>query len=468
MLRWLRGKQKRVLVIGMDCVPPHFVFDAFRDDMPVLRQLTDGGTWGTLHSSVPCITVPAWSSMLTSRDPGSLGFYGFRNRAAHDYNTLTVADGSAVKHKRVWDYLSEAGTQNIVVSVPQTYPVRPINGHLVSGFMTPGTGGAFTFPAIYKSSVLKQFPRYAFDAKGFRTDDKRWLRQTISDVTDVQFKLFRHMLTTQPWGFAMFVNMGTDRIHHGFWRYHDAQHRLHEPGHALNGTIREYYKQVDTHIADILGVVGDNTLVLVVSDHGVTRMDGAICINEWLWREGWLALTSPPPEGIITRFEDLDVDWPNTRAWSTGGYYGRIFLNVQGREPQGTIPQDAVADARAELTAALKAIPAPDGTPLNTQVFEPQQIYAETNNIPPDLMIYFGDLHWRCVGSMGYDGIYTFENDTGPDDANHSPEGMFLLHDPTARGRGEIAPHQLMDIAPTILRHMGVDVPPDMQGRLIQ
>ncbi|MEL6151786.1 MAG: alkaline phosphatase family protein, partial [Chloroflexota bacterium] len=97
MLRWLRGKQKRVLVIGMDCVPPHFVFDAFRDDMPVLRQLTDGGTWGTLHSSVPCITVPAWSSMLTSRDPGSLGFYGFRNRAAHDYSTLTVADGSAVK-----------------------------------------------------------------------------------------------------------------------------------------------------------------------------------------------------------------------------------------------------------------------------------------------------------------------------------------------------------------------------------
>lgn len=468
MFRFLRrGKTPRLLVIGLDCVPPHLIFDDFLDDMPTVRALMTGGTWGALESSVPCITVPAWSSMTSSRDPGVLGFYGFRNRADYTYDVLTVADGSAVNVPRLWDVLSAADKQNIIIGVPQTYPPRPLNGHLVSGFLTPNTGSAFTYPAIFKGEVLRHFPHYAFDAKGFRTDDKAWLRQHISDVTQVQFDLLKHALTSKPWDFAMFVNMGTDRIHHGFWRYHDPKHRLYEPGNPFERTIRDYYKQVDVHIAGVLQAVDDDVTVLLVSDHGVTRMDGGICINEWLWRNGWLALKSAPPEGELTRFADVDVDWRKTRAWSTGGYYGRVFLNVQGREPQGVIRREAVADVRDELAAALAAIPAPDGSPLNTTVFKPEDIYTQTNNIPPDLMVYFGDLHWRCVGSFGHGGVYTLENDTGPDDANHATMGMFLLHEPNANGRGEVGGHQLMDIAPTLLNRLRVDVPPDMQGRVI-
>ncbi len=463
-----RNKSPRLLIIGLDCTPPDFVFDQFRDDMPTLRHLTDNGTWGTLTSSIPCITVPAWASMTSSKDPGTLGVYGFRNRADYSYDKLFVADASAIKVPRLWDVLSAAGKQNMIVGVPQTYPVRPLNGHLVSGFLAPGTGSAFTYPAIFKSEVLKHYPNYAFDVKGFRTDDKAWLRTQLSDLTEMQFGLLKHALGSKPWDFAMFVNIGTDRVHHGFWRYHDPQHRLHEPGNPFQHTIRDYYKQVDAHIADVLSVVDDDVTVLVVSDHGVARMDGGICINEWLWRNGWLALHNAPPEGTLTKFENVSVDWANTRAWSTGGYYGRVFLNVQEREPNGTIPQGAYEETRDELAAALAAIPAPDGTPLNTTVYKPGDIYQQTNNVPPDLMVYFGDLHWRCVGSFGHEGVYTLENDTGPDDANHSPEGMFLLYEPGRSGRGQVATHQLMDIAPTVLQRMGVSIPPEMQGRVIE
>lgn len=472
MLQWLKrptATPPRMLVIGLDCAPPNFIFEDFRAEMPTLARLTDSSssTWGTLESSVPCITVPAWSSMLSSRDPGMLGIYGFRNRADYSYDKLAVADGSAVKARRVWDYLSEAGKQNLVMGVPQTYPVRPINGHLVSGFLTPNTGSTFTYPAIFKQEILKQYPEYAFDVKGFRTDDKDWLLTRISDVTEMQFGLFRQALMQKTWDFGMFVNMGTDRIHHGFWRYHDPTHRLYEPNNRYQHAIRDYYKQVDTHIAELLGVLDDNVSVLVVSDHGVTRMDGGICINEWLWRQGWLVFKTPPPEGQITKFEALEVDWSRTRAWSTGGYYGRIFLNVQDREPNGVIPQEAYVQTRDELRALLQAIPAPDGTPLNNTVFKPDEIYEQVNNVAPDLMVYFGDLHWRCVGSLGHGGLYTFENDTGPDDANHSPYGMFLLHEPHRQGSGQVSGHQLMDIAPTLLNRMGLDVPRLMQGRLI-
>lgn len=404
---------------------------------------------------------------MSSRDPGELGIYGFRNRADHSYSKLTTADSTSVNVQRVWDVASQHGKESILVGVPQTYPVRPIQGVTVSDFLTPATTSAFTYPAILKQEVLKQFPEYAFDVKDFRTDDKDLLRQRLSDVTAVQYQLFKGLLTSRAWDFAMFVNMGTDRVHHGFWRYHDPAHRLYTAGNRYEQVIRDYYKQVDQHIGDLLAVIPDDVTVLVVSDHGVTRMDGAICINEWLWRNGWLVLNTPPAHGQITRFEDASINWAETRAWSTGGYYGRIFMNVQGREPQGSIPATDYERVRDELATALKGIPAADGTPIHTQTFKPQDIYRAVNGVAPDLLAYFGDLHWRCIGSLGHESVYTLENDTGPDDANHAPEGMFIFHEPNTAGRGAVMGHQLMDIAPTVLSRLKLPILAGMQGQII-
>lgn len=460
-------KPRRMIVLGLDCASPHLIFDEFRADLPNLTCLAQNGTWGELASSIPCITIPAWSSMMSSYDPGVLGIYGFRNRADYSYDNMTIANGSAVKVKRVWNYLSEAGKQSVVIGVPQTYPPRPLNGHLVTDFLTPGIESAFTYPAVFKQEVLQVTPDYQFDVKAFRTSDKTGLLRRLYDMTEIQHKLVRHTLQTKPWDFFMYVNIGVDRLHHGFWRFHDPQHRLYDPNSPLNGAIRDYYKMVDTNIGELLESVDDNTSVLVVSDHGVSRMDGGICINEWLWRNGWLALRTPPPEGKLTKFEDAEVDWSRTRAWGSGGYYGRVFLNVAGREPEGTIPPEQYQAVRNELAALLAAIPGPEGEPLATQVFQPEAIYQQVRNIAPDLMVYFGDLHWRSVGSLGHGRHYTLENDTGPDDANHAVNGMFILYDPHEKGDGLVTGHQLMDIAPTLLHRLGQPVPNEMQGRLI-
>ena len=468
---WLlrgRRRKKRMLVFGWDCASPELVFDQFKDDLPTITHLRQNGTWGQLESSIPCITVPAWSSMLSSRDPGVLGIYGFRNRADHSYSQLTKADSTMVKEKRVWDYLSEAGLESSIIGVPQTYPVQSLNGHVVSDFLTPGTGSAFTYPAIYKQDVLKIAPDYRFDVQDFRTEDKQRLLQQIIDLTEMQFKVLKHSITAHNWDFLMHVNIGVDRLHHGFWRYHDPQHRLHEPGNAFSHAIRDYYRMIDRMAGELIEQAGEDTLVLVVSDHGVTRMDGGICVNEWLWREGWLCLRKPPPEGVITSFERLDVDWAKTRAWASGGYYGRVFLNVEGREPQGCIPSQYYEQVRTELAAALADITGPDEKFVGAQVFKPEEIYSEVRSVAPDLLVYFGDLHWRSVGSVGHGKHYTLENDTGPDDANHSTTGIFVLYEPAVGGRGEVAGHQLMDIAPTILNRFGLKIPEVMQGKMIE
>jgi predicted AlkP superfamily phosphohydrolase/phosphomutase len=466
MFRFLQGRKpsQRVLVLGLDCASPHLVFEQFRDELPTLRHLMESGTWGILNSSIPCITVPAWASMTSSRDAGVLGIYGFRNRADYSYDALTTADSRAVEEKRLWDYLSEAGKESIVLNVPQTYPLGTLKGHLVSCFLTPNTGTQFAYPAIFKQEILKHFPDYAFDVRDFRNVERAELYQAIIDVTNSQYQLLEYALTNKAWDFAMHVNIGVDRIHHAFWRYHDPEHRLHDPDSPFLHAIRDYYKLVDSWIARILPLAEDST-ILVVSDHGAKRMDGAIAINEWLWKNGWLALKESPTQ--LTKFDIAMVDWSKTKAWSTGGYYGRIFMNVEGREAQGTIPKKDYEKVRDELAAAIAAIPDEKGQALKNQVFKPEETYQQVKGAAPDLMVYFGDLHWRCVGGVGYGQHTTFENDTGPDDANHAQEGMFILYQPHKKGRGHSEAYQLMDVAPTVLSLMGLPIPKVMQGKII-
>ncbi|MEO1162464.1 MAG: alkaline phosphatase family protein [Chloroflexota bacterium] len=457
----------KVLLLGLDCASPQLVFEQFKDGLPTLYSLMQGGTWGELISSTPCITIPAWSCMTTGRDPGVLGVYGFRNRSAHDYDSLSVADASAIRHPRLWDILGDKGKKSLIMNVPQTYPVRPLNGHMVSAFMTPDTSAQFAYPAIFKAEALKQVPNYAFDVRNFRNVDRTELYDQLVSLMDAQYKLFAYALKYKDWQFAMHVNIGVDRLHHAFWRYFDPQHRLHKANSEFANTIRDYYIRVDTWLAELIDIAGEDTAVIVASDHGVKRMDGAIAINEWLYEQGWLALKDAMPDTVTKLTNDM-IDWENTRAWSTGGYYGRVFLNVAGREPSGMIAQSDYETVREELASLIRAIPDDKGNALPTQVFKPQEIYQEVNNIAPDLMVYFGDLHWRCVGTIGYGRHYTLENDTGPDDANHAQEGMFIIKHPRKAGRGNISAPYLLDIAPTVLQLLGINTPADMQGTSIQ
>jgi predicted AlkP superfamily phosphohydrolase/phosphomutase len=467
LFRSLR-KRKKVFVIGLDCAAPELIFHRWKNDLPNLSHLMDNGIWGELESSIPAITVPAWSSMLSSRDPGVLGIYGFRNRADYSYDKMTIAMGNMVNEKRVWNYLSEAGLQSIVIGVPQTYPIRPLKGHLISGFLTPNNKSDFTYPYSFRKEVLSISPDYDFDVKDFRTDDKDWLLKQIYIMTDKHFAVVDYALKNKPWDFFMFMEIGVDRIHHGFWHCHDPEHFRYEKGNPYENAIHDYYVYIDKKIGEWLSRLDDNTSVLVVSDHGAKRMDGGICINEWLWRNGYLAFKREPTAGEIVSFEKMEIDWSKTKAWGSGGYYGRLFLNVKGREPQGVIQQSEYEKVRDELISKLTKITDTNNKNIGTRVFKPQEIYQRVNRIAPDLIIYFGDLYWRSVGSLGYDGWHTFENDTGPDSCNHAQHGMFILsYMQNIQTNHGFSGGQLMDIAPTILKLSDVPLPSYLQGRAI-
>jgi predicted AlkP superfamily phosphohydrolase/phosphomutase len=457
-------RRQKVLVIGLDCAEPSLVFDQFREELPNLRGLMDGGTFGELESAIPCITVPAWACMLSSKDPGQLGIYGFHNRADYSYDHMTIANSTSLKERLASDILSQAGKQVVMVGVPPAYPPRPVNGVHVGCFLTPSTDSPYTYPANVAGEIKAQVGDYQVDVPNFRTDDKDYLLRQLYDMTDKRFALIKHFLRTRPWDLFMFVEIGVDRIHHGMWKYHDPTHPKHEPGNRYASAIRDYYRTIDSRIGELLSLLDDDTAIFVVSDHGIKKMDGGICFNEWLIREGYLVLKDQPA-GVVS-LEKCQIDWSRTTAWAGGGYYGRLFLNVRGREPQGLIEPTDYEKTRDELVEKLTALPDHEGSDIGTQVFKPQAIYHECRSVAPDLLVYFGNLGWRALGSVGHESIYSFENDTGPDDANHAQYGMFIFYDPRARGRGRVPAMHLTNIGPSLLDLLDVPIPPDMIGRV--
>jgi predicted AlkP superfamily phosphohydrolase/phosphomutase len=238
-------------------------------------------------------------------------------------------------------------------------------------------------------------------------------------------------------------------MHHGFWNYFDKEHVQYEPGNPYENAIPEYYKWIDDQIGTVLPLLDKDTVVLVVSDHGAQRLDGGLAVNEWLVKEGLLVLDEYPKE--VTPFSKLKINWAKTKVWSEGGYYARVFFNVKGREPQGIIAESEYNSFQDEMKKRFEGLQDDKGRPLNSLVFKPKEIYKSVRNVPPDLIVHFGGLYWRSIGSVGYGHIHVQENDTGPDACNHAQYGMFLLSAPNCSLRGEFQGAKLLDIAPTLL-----------------
>jgi predicted AlkP superfamily phosphohydrolase/phosphomutase len=452
----------KICVLGLDCCAPEIIFHDER--LVNIRRLMDIGVWGRLESVVPPITVPAWMCMTTSMDPGTLGVYGFRNRTDYSYSGLGFASSGSIREMAIWDHIAREGKKSIIVGVPPGYPPRRINGISVGCFLTPDTTkDEFTHPPGIKLRLQELVGEYPVDVKGFRTDDKEWLKREIFEMSQKHWTVVRWMLREQEWDYFHYVDIGLDRVHHGFWNYFDKQHVQYEPGNPYESVIPDYYLWLDEQIGAVLELLDAETILLVVSDHGAQRLDGGFVVNEWLIREGLLVVDEMPTQ--VTPFNKLKINWAKTKVWSEGGYYARVFFNVEGREPQGVIPAADYEAFRDEMKAKLEALTDDKGQPLNSLVFKPQEIYKSVRNVAPDLIVHFGGLFWRSIGSVGYGRLHVQENDTGPDACNHAQFGMFLLAAPNCPLRGEYQGARLLDVAPTLMDLAGYEIPAIMQGR---
>jgi predicted AlkP superfamily phosphohydrolase/phosphomutase len=454
----------RLIVVGLDCAPPSLVFDRYRSAMPTIARAMGRGVWGPLRSTIPPITVPAWACMTSGRDPGEVGLYGFRNRASRDAYAMTTSTCDDVHVDRVWDFVERAGKRAAALYVPPTWPPPKTSATIVSCMLTPSADAPHTQPPELAAELRDRFGAHAPDLDDDGTLGTDALLDGLHAIATQHFDVAEHVLATRDPDFLMLVELATDRLHHALWPAMDPHDPRHAPSPHARGA-RDLYRYLDARIGRLMERAGPDATLLVVSDHGARPLLGGVRINELLRREGWLVLKRDP-----TGEEPLDpanVDWSHTRAWSEGGYYARVFLNVRGREREGVIEASEVESVTSALEARLARVEE-HGLAITNRIVRPKRAYRAANGVAPDLLCFFGDLTHRSLGGVGATNVIAsieeVERDRGRGGANHDWDGVFVLAGPTIEARGRVEGADILDVAPTCLRLLGLDVPSVMRG----
>ncbi|MCB9667184.1 MAG: alkaline phosphatase family protein [Myxococcales bacterium] len=453
---------RRVLIIGLDCADPGLVFDRFAARMPNVHQLMQRGLWGKVRSSIPPITVPAWMCMVSGRDPGELGLYGFRARVSKSYD-LGLVDAEDMKEPCLWDYISHAEKRVAVVGVPMTYPPRAVNGVMISGCLTPSDASPYVWPESRKQEFVRRFGPYLMDVADARTEDPPQLFSALCAMTKQRFSIAKYLWSTDQPDFLMMVDMGPDRLHHAMWACFDPDHPRHIPGHPMASWGSTYYGLLDHLIGEMLELIDDQTVVCIVSDHGARALHGGVCINEWLQDQGLLVLKETPQ--AVTPLHASLVDWEKTQVWAEGGYYSRIFVNLEGREPSGCVSESRYESLRAEIISQLETLLTPDGHTLHNRILKPEQIYRATRGSPPDLMAFFDDLRYRGIGTVGHGTCFVTSNAEGCDGCNHNWDGILVMAGAGVPARGRQDGLQIFDLTRTVLSVFDIPQPVELLGR---
>ncbi len=470
--------KKRLFILGLDCATPQLIFDRFFDELPCLAKIISlSKEYGLLRSTDPPVTIPAWMSMFTGKDPGQLGFYGFTDRLNYSYNETHIVNSNDLEDKTVWDYLSEKGLESIVISVPQTYPPKPIKGILISGFLTPDKRLPFTYPREIQKEVEDITQGYIFDVENFMMRDKKKILSSLYEMTRKRFKLAKEFLVNKKWDMFVMVEIAVDRLHHSFWRYCFSEHRLFRKGNKFESAILDYYKFIDKEISELLSLLPEDAVLMIVSDHGAKSSKGTFHLNDWLVQNGYLHL-----KRNVKKKENLnteDIDWFKTTAWAKGGYYGRIFLNLKGRERYGIVPPNQADKLKKEIARKLAFLSGPSRERVKNIIKFPEKIYKDTKNFPPDMIFYCGELDWRVSNSVGNKSLFSTEEQSEADNANHDFNGIFIisLYPKEINKRNiklrkkdlkSLKKYSILSIAPTILNFFDIKIPKGLSGKVIK
>ena len=322
------------MIIGLDCAEPSLVLDKWLDELPTLAGLMERGTYGELTSVVPPITVPAWSCMMSSRTPGDLGIYGFRNRADHSYDAMYIANGAAVREPRLWDFVGRAGPSSIVLGVPGTYPPTP--AERCARELLPDAFGSKPVHLPHAPSQGGRAGRGRVPVRLHELPDRGQGRPAPSSLRDdrPQVRARRPPTRDTPVGLLRDGRDGrrphVSRLLEGDGsRASKARSREPAPGRdqGLPPSCRPAHGPVCSPTRTRRPSSSSSPITAASAWKAVSASTSG-CVG----RASRDARVEPTE---VTTLEELGVDWSRTSAWGEGGYYSRVFLNVQGREPRG-------------------------------------------------------------------------------------------------------------------------------------
>ncbi|MEE8402524.1 MAG: alkaline phosphatase family protein [Candidatus Hydrothermarchaeaceae archaeon] len=487
--------QPKLLIVGLDGAT-FDVIDAHKSELPVLRKCMEDGVRGILESTKPPVTSPAWPCFMTGKNQGKIGVFDFL-KLDRENGEIGVTTSRDIKSDTLWDIAGRNGKRVCVFEIPVTFPPSNVNGVMVSGYPSPDLEKSFyppetlqllrdeigdfkdTFPATYKEGKeMEVYEKYRNVLKN--------RRDAILTLLDRDFDLM-----------VLDINH-TDIISHMFWHTFDSSHPRHARAvkRGIGNLVLEAYKDVDRVLGQMLSAVGDDVNVIIMSDHGQGKLSKMVNLNNLLMERGYLKFKGDVktrlrrflfmhgmnPEfaysiikkiglqdftekfgrekrnRVLDKFLSFsDIDWSETKAYSFG-YAGQIYITGDGSDYE---------KVREDLIADLRALKDERGRELVDEILCREDIYSGkyTENAP-DLVLKMRNYEYISYPLLSSGSRFIVDPIMGYS-GGHRLEGIFVAFGPDIKKGSEIAGAKITDIAPTALHLMGLPVPGDMDGRVL-
>jgi predicted AlkP superfamily phosphohydrolase/phosphomutase len=436
-----------VAVIGLDGVGLPLVRDLMdRGCMPHLARVVAGGTLAPMRSSIPVISSVSWTGFMTGCNPGRHGVYGFTDVRPGTLSLFFPNFGN-VRAETLWDLAGRAGKRSIILNIPNTYPARPLAGLLVSGFVAVNLERA-----VYPAGLLPRLEAdgYRIDVDYLNADQRPDAFFADLDATlEARRRVYLRLLREEPWELFVGVVTECDRLHHYFWSQYA------DPGAAHHQRFLDFYRRLDDVLGALIDAVPPGTPLFVVADHGHTLIHREFYPNAWLRAEGLLDFTVGRPKGLA----DLA---PGSKVFVLDP--GRIYVHRQGRFPHGAVGSAEAEDLLARVREGLfglvdSSAGAPAGGRPVSRVYGRDELYRGPHlGAAPDMVIHFND-GYDPKGALGKTDVFGKSALTG---MHTYADALFFLNRPGVPTDGL----DIVDLAPTILALLGIEPPPDMDGRV--
>jgi predicted AlkP superfamily phosphohydrolase/phosphomutase len=502
----------KLLVIGLDGASFN-VLDPLIESghLPNIAKLIAGGSRANLETTFPPITAVAWSSFMTGKNPGKHGIFEFVRRDHRSHREMAV-NASFRRGLAIWDLLSDAGKQVIVHNFPCTYPPHAVNGLMIADFMTPRGCRDFTNPESLLDELEQKFGNYRLHlSQTYAEGNVDAVLDELFDELEYKTKVTEYLMTQYPWDAFFQYFWGTDRIQHELWHIIDDQHPRHDTSEAAayRDRVYGYFNRVDEIIGRLIELAGQDSLVLIASDHGFGPAHKYCSLNMWLLQEGFLKLKSDvatrakklmfslgltpelafkltrkvprtfrPARGVSSQpgaskllgkffLSFNDVDWNRSVAFSKGNY-GQIYINLKDREPHGIVTNEQYEGVRNNIIERLRALTDKStGAAWVGKVFRREEIYSgPLVDQAPDIAFLPADMSYLPLGNADFTSN-KFMVDAFGISGCHRMDGVMI-----ARANGierglKLEAARIYDIMPTLIYLSGEGVPEDVDGRVL-